>query len=83
MGQAAKTDFFPFRSVRPTPQTAKPPCVGPVAQTSHLSIPLSIPADREEVIVIPDGKRFESTLDPMSVSRGLIMNMLALGVCQA
>ena len=71
--------LFRFRCVRPPPQTAKPPLVGPVAQTGRVSIPLHIPADREKVMVILDGKRLESALIQMAVSSGVIMSMMPLG----
>jgi hypothetical protein len=57
--------------------------VGCVAQTRRVRIPLHIPADREKVIVILDGKRLESALIQMAVSRSVIMRMMALGVRQA
>ena len=65
------------------PPTAKPPWVGPIALACRVNIPLHLPADREKVIVILGGKRPKSVLNPMVVSRGVIMGMMALGVCQA
>ena len=75
--------LFRLRSLRPPPQTAKPPLVGPVAQTSRVRIPLHVLADREKMMVILDGERLESALIQMAVSGGVIMSMMALGVREA
>ena len=69
--------------MRPRPQTAKPPWIAPVAQASHVIIPLSIPADREKVIVALDGQRLESALNQRAVPRGVIRSLLALRGCQS
>ena len=64
------------------PQASPTPLFCSVDQIGFERVALDVPADGQKVLVVLNGKRFESTLIKMSSSGIAAMSMPALSVCQ-
>jgi hypothetical protein len=63
-------------------QASPLPALRSLTQTGRVSVPLDVPSDCQEVLVVLDRERFEAFLVHVPTAGGVIVSVVPLGVGQ-